>query len=84
MNRGVHDEKTEDNVVNKEQKISCTSVTDEDLEKRVLVQIKEFNRKIKLGINFKLTVDKHGFNENGLENDMKEALKTYKLEQKKC
>ena len=24
-------------------------------------------------------MDKHGYNENGLDNDMKEALKTYKL-----
>ena len=56
MNRGVHDEKTEDNVVNKEQKISCTSVTDEDLEKEVL---DDLDGKIELEPKMKLIVDKN-------------------------
>ena len=77
ITRELYDGKTEDNVATKEQKISLTSVTDEDLAKRVLAQIKEFNRKIKLGINLKLTVDKHGYNVNRLSQDMKYALKTY-------
>ena len=41
--------------------------------------MKEFNRKIEMGRNIKLLVDKHGYNENMLDNDMMEALKTYKL-----
>ena len=49
----------------------------DDLAKRVLSQIKELNRKIKVGVTLKLTVDKHGYNVNELSQDMKDALKTY-------
>ena len=41
--------------------------------------MKEFNRKIELGRYVKLVVDTNGYNENGLDNDMMEALKTFKL-----
>ena len=61
------------------QQISYASVTDEELENEVIHINGEFNRKIELGRYVKLLVDQHGFNENGLDNDMKDALKTYEL-----
>ena len=57
------------------------SGNDEELEKRVININKEFNRKIELGRKLNKIVNKHGYNEHIFEweNDMKEALKTYKL-----
>ena len=55
------------------------SVTDEDLEKRLHAKMKEFNSKIEMGRKLKLLVDKNRYNVNGLDNDMIEALKIYKL-----
>ena len=52
---------------------------DEELEKRVSSEMEEFNRKIELGRKVKFMLDKNGYNTNGLDNDMIEALKTYKL-----
>ena len=49
------------------------------LEKRLHAKMKEFNRRIEMGRIIKLLVDKYGYNGNGLDNDMMEALKTYKL-----
>ena len=49
------------------------------LEKRVIGLNKEFTRYIELGRNLKLIVDKHGFNENIFEGDIKDAFQTYKL-----
>ena len=49
------------------------------MEKKVIGLNKEFNRKIELGRNLKTIVDKHQFNENIFEGDMKDALQTYKL-----
>ena len=49
------------------------------MKKRVFAELEEFDRKMELGRYVKLVVDKHGYNENGLRNDTKEALKTYKL-----
>ena len=68
----------EDNVVTNGEQKSCTSDSDEELEKRVSAKMKEFNRKIELGGKLKLNVEKIGYNENIFEweNDMKEALKT--------
>ena len=71
-----HERGNEDNVATNEEQISCT---DEELEKRVSAKMKEFNRKIELGQKLNKIMDKHGYNENMLDNDMKEALKTYKL-----
>ena len=48
-------------------------------DKEVLAEWKEFYRKIELGQEVNKIVNKHGVNENGLGNDRKEALKTYKL-----
>ena len=73
VTKGVYDVKTEDNIVTYGQQISCT---DEELENEEININKEFNRKIELGQNLKLIVDKHGFNENGVDNELKEALKT--------
>jgi len=73
----LYDGKTENG--DNKQKISCSSEKFIGLEKRVIDLNKEFNRKIELGRNLKKIVDKHGFNENIFESDMKEALQTYKL-----
>ena len=72
----MHDGKTENNVTTNGENIKYT---DEELEKRVFAQMEEFNRKIELGQKLNKIVNKHGFNENGLRNDMKDALNTYKL-----
>ena len=79
ITKGLHDGKTEDNVANNEEQISCTSERFMGLEKILHAKNKEFNRKIEMGRNIKLHVDKHGYNENGLDNDMMVALKTYEL-----
>ena len=68
-----------DDAVSNGKQISYTSEKFIGLEKRVFSQINEFNRKIELGRNLKLIVDKYVFNENIFESDMKEALQTYKL-----
>merc|ERR1712081_150245 len=60
-------------------KISCAHEKFIALEKKVIGLNKEFNRKIELGRNLKTIVDKHQFNENIFEGDMKDALQTYKL-----
>ena len=59
-----------------ERGISCT---DEELENEVININKEFNRKIELGWKLNKIMNEYRYNENGLDNDMKEALKTYKL-----
>merc|ERR1711954_26586 len=76
VTKGVHDGKTGDNIGTNEEQISCI---DEELEKRVSAKMEEFNRKIELGRKLNKIMDKHGYNENGLDNDMMVALKTYEL-----
>ena len=71
ITKSVHDGKTEDNVVTNGQQISCTL---EQLQKRVSAQMKEFDRMMELGRNLKLLVDTNGYNENGLENELKDVL----------
>ena len=51
----------------------------EVLEKNVWSYVDEFNRKIEIGRNLKLIINKHGFNMHALPENMKEALKTYEL-----
>ena len=48
VTKGLHDEKTEDNVANNEEQKSCTSEKFMGLEKEVLAEMEEFNRKIEL------------------------------------
>ena len=74
-----HDGETEDNVANNEDQISCPRETFIAVQKRASDRMKEFNRKIELGRYVKLVVDTNGYNESGLDNDMMEELKTYKL-----
>ena len=76
VTKGLHDGKTEDNIGTNEEQISCI---DEELEKSVSAQMDEFDRKMELGRKLNKIMDKHGYNENGLNNDMMVALKTYKL-----
>ena len=55
----------------------CTNL--EMLEKNVRSYVDEFNRKIEIGRNLKIIINKHGFNTHALPENMKEALKTYEL-----
>ena len=55
----------------------CTNL--EVLEKNVRSYVDEFNRKIEIGRNLKIIINKHGFNTHALPENMKEALKTYEL-----
>ena len=71
--------RNEENVVTNRQKISITCGSDKELENRVIAQMEEFERKIELGRKLKIIVNRHNFNVNGLEKDMKEALDTYAL-----
>ena len=57
----------------------CTSLNLEELKKNVVSQTNKFDRKIELVRNLKIIINQCGFNINGLESDMKEALKTYEL-----
>ena len=76
VTKGFHDGKTNDNdVITNGQQISCTNEKFIALEKKVIGLNKEFNRKIELGRNLKSIVDKHGFNENIFECDMKKEIK---------
>ena len=43
------------------------SGNDQELEKRVIAQMNEFERKMELGRKVKVIVNKHNFNENVLE-----------------
>ena len=55
------------------------SVDFEEIEKTILSEMKEFERKIKLGRIVKTVVNKHSLNVNGLERAKKDALDTYQL-----
>ena len=77
-----HERQNEDNVATNVEE-TCLgngkSGNDEELEKRVIAQMNEFERKMELGRKVKVIVNKHNFNVNGLEKDMKDALDTYQL-----
>ena len=71
-----HEGKNANNVVTKglhDGKIG----NDEELENRVIAQMNEFERKMELGRKVKVIVNKHNFNVNGLEKDMKDACLLY-------
>ena len=55
----------------------CTNL--EMLEKNVRSYVDEFNRKIEIGRNLKIIINKHGFNTQALPENMKDALNTYEL-----
>ena len=59
--------------------VKCTNIDLEMLEKNCESYEEEFNRKIELGRNLKIIINKRGFNIHALPHDMKEALKTYRL-----
>ena len=79
VTKGLHYEKTENNVTTNGENIRYADEKFIAVKKRVFAELEEFDRKMELGRYVKLVVDKHGYNENGLGNDTKEALKTYKL-----
>ena len=76
VTKGLHDGKTENNVTTNGEHIRYTEEKFIAVQKRVFAELEEVNRKMELGRYVK-------FNENVLGNDMKEALKTYKLYGKK-
>ena len=49
----------------------------EELEKNVLCQTAEFNRKIEIGRQLKIIIEKHGLNIHASAENMKDALKAY-------
>ena len=57
----------------------CTNINLDMLEKNVEYYVDEFNRKIELGRNLKIIINKRGFNIHALPEYMKEALETYGL-----
>ena len=62
--------RSEDNVVTFGEGTTLGNVksgNDEELEKRVIAQMKEFERKIELGRKLNKIVNKHRFNENIFE-----------------
>ena len=72
----------EDNVVTNGQGTTLgNSIRDNEkqLENMIIAQMKEFERKIELGRQLKTIVNRHNFNVNGLQRDMKEALDIYEL-----
>ena len=73
LNRNMerYEQENEDNVSTNGQKISCKSVTDEELERRVSAQMKVFNREYKLVYEYNLNV-------YAWSDDMMEALEIYK------
>ena len=79
VTKGLHDGKTEDNILTKGPQIRYTDEQFIALKKKVSAQMDEFDRKMELGRNLNKIMNESGYNENGLDNDMKEALKTYEL-----
>ena len=79
VTKELDDEKTQNNVKTEMVQKSCTSENFMGLEKEVLADWKEFNRKIELGREVNKIVNKHGVNDASLSINNKEALKTYKL-----
>ena len=71
--------KTEDNIVTKGPQIRYTEEQYIALKKKVSAQMEAFDRKMELGRNLNKIMNEGGYNENGLDNDMMEALKTYEL-----
>ena len=54
-------------------------INHEEMEKTILSEMKEFERKIEMGRFVKTVVNKHSLNVNGLERAKKDALDTYEL-----
>ena len=71
--------KNVDEAENGTSSMKYTGLNFEKLERNVLCQSDKFNRKIELGRQLKIIINKHGLNINALDSDMKEALKTYEL-----
>ena len=61
-----HDVKTKDIVATETVQKSCTSENFTGLEKEMLADCKEFDRKIELGQKLNKIMDKYGYNENML------------------
>ena len=59
--------------------VKCTSFNLEELEKNVIDELNEFERKIELGRKLKIIINKHGFDINTFSVDKKDAYKTYEL-----
>ena len=79
VTKRVHDGKTGDNIVSKGPQIRYTEEQFIALKKKVSAQMEEFDRKMELGRNLNKIMNESGYNENGLDNDMMVALKTYEL-----
>ena len=59
--------------------VMYTGLNFEKLERNALCEVDEFNRKIDIGRQLKIIVNKHGLNIEAFSRDKKDALKTYEL-----
>ena len=59
--------------------VKCANLNLEKLERECFAHVDEFERKIELGRNLKILINKHDFNINAFPENKKEALKTYEL-----
>merc|ERR1712082_18419 len=66
-------------VVNNGSQIRYTDEQYIALKKKVSAKMEAFDRKMELGRNLNKLMNEGGYNENGLDNDMMVALKTYEL-----
>ena len=78
MKRQKGKPKNQYNDLTNEQKISCTSGNDKELENRVISQMEEFEQKTQLGRKLRLIVYEHNCDVNGLEKD-KNTLDIHEL-----
>ena len=76
IKRKIEDAGTNSGVKSSEK---CTNIDLDMLEKNVESYVDEFNRKIELQRYLKIIINKRGFDTHALPENMKEALKTYKL-----
>ena len=79
VTKRLDDVGTDDNILTKRPQIRYTEEQYIALKKKVSAQMEEFDRKMELGRNLNKIMNEGGYNENGLDNDMMEALKTYEL-----
>ena len=63
--------------------VKCTNINLEKLRSECFAINQDLERKIELGRNLKIIINKHGFNTHALLENMNEALKTYELYGKK-
>ena len=79
VTKRLDDVGTDDNILTKRPQIRYTEEQYIALKKKVSAQMEEFDRKMELGRNLNKIMNESGYNENVLDNDMMDTLKTYEL-----